>query len=105
MGSLNSEQQNKLRGEERNWIKWRDGEAERIARQSSAGGSAYGVDHTNALLKLTLLRIELLQQYLSRGQQIPSKGNALQKPGDSKDNSPKGGVDKFREDKQKFDKF
>jgi uncharacterized protein YecT (DUF1311 family) len=63
LNSLNSAQQEVVRKEEREWIKWRDSEAERIAHQSSVGGSAYRVDYLNAMRLLVQQRTQYLRNY------------------------------------------
>ncbi|HCN75604.1 MAG TPA: hypothetical protein DIT13_00240 [Verrucomicrobiales bacterium] len=52
MDTLIPAQQESLRQEEREWISWRDAEADRIARRTSVGGSAYRVDRLNAMIDL-----------------------------------------------------
>lgn len=63
LNSLNTAQQEVLRKEEREWIKWRDSEAERIAHKSSIGGSAYRVDYLNAMTGLVRKRTQYLRNY------------------------------------------
>ena len=52
-------------GEQRAWIKWRDAEADIIARVGGAiGGSALRVDYANAQTKLIKERNEVLRGYM-----------------------------------------
>ncbi len=65
LSQLDSEGKTDLREEERAWIKWRDQEAERIAKDGGAvGGSAYRVDFLTAELKLIQQRTEELRKRL-----------------------------------------
>ena len=67
MSRLTTPEQTALREEERAWIKWRDGEAARLAKEGGAvGGSAYRVDDSNALLKLIQERTEVLRSRLEK---------------------------------------
>jgi uncharacterized protein YecT (DUF1311 family) len=62
---LDPEQQKSLKEAQRAWIKWRDAEAELIARVGGAvGGSALRVDFANAQSKLIKERAEVLKGYL-----------------------------------------
>jgi uncharacterized protein YecT (DUF1311 family) len=63
---LGPEQRKSLQEAQRAWIKWRDAEADLIARLGGAvGGSAFRVDFANAQTKLINLRTEVLKKYLS----------------------------------------
>lgn len=65
IGKLDTEQQKSLKDAQRAWIKWRDGEADLIARLGGAvGGSAFRVDYSAALTKLIQQRTEVLRIYL-----------------------------------------
>ena len=65
MGKLDAEQQKSLKEAQRAWIKWRDAEADTIARLGGAvGGSAMRVDYANAQAKLIKQRTEVLRGYL-----------------------------------------
>jgi len=65
MGKLDAEQQKSLKEAQRAWIKWRDAEADAIARLGgSVGGSALRVDYANAEAKLIKQRIDVLRGYL-----------------------------------------
>ena len=65
MAKLEAEQQKSLKEAQRAWIKWRDAEADIIARLGGAvGGSALRVDYANAQEKLIKERLEVLQTYL-----------------------------------------
>lgn len=65
MSKLDSAQQKSLREAQRAWIKWRDAEADLIARLGGAvGGSGMRVDFAVAQEKLIQQRIELLKEYL-----------------------------------------
>jgi uncharacterized protein YecT (DUF1311 family) len=65
LGKLDAEQQKSLKEAQRAWIKWRDIEAELIARLGGAiGGSAMRVDYANAQTKLIQQRTEVLKGYL-----------------------------------------
>jgi hypothetical protein len=87
MDSLSPTQQEALRQEEREWIKWRDAEADRIARSTSEGGSAYRLDRLNATIRLVKQRTEYLRQYRPKevfeGQSVgyiePSIGSTMRK--------------------------
>jgi hypothetical protein len=74
MASLAPSQQEALRQEEREWIKWRDAEADRIARTTSEGGSAYRVDRLNAMIDLVKKRTEYLRQYKAKVSSNASDG-------------------------------
>jgi|SRR5436190_18394784 len=65
MGKLDAGQQKSLREAQRAWIKWRDVEADIIARLGGAvGGSSLRVDYANAQTKLIKERIAALRGYL-----------------------------------------
>jgi uncharacterized protein YecT (DUF1311 family) len=65
LGKLDAEQQKSLKEAQRAWIKWRDAEADAIARLGGAvGGSALRVDYANAQAKLIKERTEVLRGYL-----------------------------------------
>jgi uncharacterized protein YecT (DUF1311 family) len=65
MSKLDADQQKSLKEAQRAWIKWRDAEAEAIARLGGAvGGSAMRVDYANAQAKLIKERTEVLRGYL-----------------------------------------
>ena len=65
MAKLDAEQQKSLKEAQRAWIKWRDAEADIIARVGGAvGGSALRVDYANAQAKLIKERMEVLRGYL-----------------------------------------
>jgi len=65
MGKLDADQQKSLKEAQRAWIKWRDAEADTIARLGGAiGGSAMRVDYANAQVKLIKERTEVLRGYL-----------------------------------------
>ena len=69
MSKLDAEQQKSLREAQRAWIKWRDAEAEIIARVGGAvGGSALRVDYLNAQAKLIQERADVLRGYLKETQ-------------------------------------
>ena len=69
MSKLDAEQQKSLREAQRAWIKWRDAEAEIIARVGGAvGGSALRVDYLNAQGKLIKERADVLRGYLKETQ-------------------------------------
>jgi uncharacterized protein YecT (DUF1311 family) len=62
---LDPQQQKSLKEAQRAWIKWRDAEADLIARVGGAiGGSAMRVDYSNALTKLIKQRTEVLRGYI-----------------------------------------
>jgi len=68
-GRLNAEQQKSLKEAQRAWIKWRDAEADIIARVGGAvGGSAMRVDYANAQAKLIKERTEVLRGYLKEAE-------------------------------------
>lgn len=63
MIKLDREQQNSLREAQRAWIKWRDAEADLMARLSGAvGGSAYRVDYSTSLARLIRERTQVLRE-------------------------------------------
>ena len=63
---LGPEESKSLQEAQRAWIKWRDAEADFIARLGGAvGGSAFRVDFANAQTKLINERTEVLKKYLS----------------------------------------
>jgi uncharacterized protein YecT (DUF1311 family) len=65
MSKLDPEQQKSLKEAQRAWIKWRDAEADIIARVGGAvGGSAMRVDYANAQARLIKQRTEVLRGYL-----------------------------------------
>ena len=62
-----SQEKTSLRDAQRAWIKWRDAEAEYIARHGgSVGGSALRGDFAAAQLKLINERIAVLKAYASK---------------------------------------
>jgi len=69
MSKLGPEQQKSLKEAQRAWIKWRDAEADIIARVGGAvGGSAMRVDYSNAQARLIKERIEVLRGYLKESE-------------------------------------
>jgi uncharacterized protein YecT (DUF1311 family) len=67
MAKADPEEQRWLRDAQRAWIKWRDAEANYIARHGGAvGGSAMRVDYAVAELKLINERTAVLKKYLSQ---------------------------------------
>jgi uncharacterized protein YecT (DUF1311 family) len=65
LSKLDAEQQKSLKEAQRAWIKWRDAEADAVARLGGAvGGSAMRVDYANAQAKLIKERTEVLRGYL-----------------------------------------
>jgi uncharacterized protein YecT (DUF1311 family) len=63
---LGPEERKSLQEAQRAWIKWRDAEADLIARLGGAvGGSGMRVDFANAQTKLINQRTEVLKKYLS----------------------------------------
>jgi uncharacterized protein YecT (DUF1311 family) len=65
MAKLDPEQQKSLKEAQRAWIKWRDAEADTIARVGGAvGGSALRVDYANAQQKLIKERTDVLRAYI-----------------------------------------
>ena len=67
---LGAEERKSLQEAQRAWIKWRDAEADLIARLGGAvGGSAFRVDFANAQTKLINQRTEVLKKYLSEATQ------------------------------------
>jgi len=72
MSALPPEKQKSLREAQRAWLKSRDPDADRIARDGDAvGGSAYRVDFSTAAAKLTTERTEVLRGYLANPNSIP----------------------------------
>ena len=69
MSKLDEGQQKSLKEAQRAWIKWRDAEADIIARVGGAvGGSALRTDYANAQEKLIKERAEVLKSYLKDAQ-------------------------------------
>jgi uncharacterized protein YecT (DUF1311 family) len=69
MAKLEAEQQKSLKEAQRAWIKWRDAEADIIARLGGAvGGSAMRLDYANAQEKLIKDRTDVLKGYLKDAQ-------------------------------------
>ena len=69
MAKLEAEQQKSLKEAQRAWIKWRDAEADIIARVGGAvGGSAMRIDYANAQTKLIKERTETLRGYLKEAE-------------------------------------
>jgi uncharacterized protein YecT (DUF1311 family) len=69
MSKLDEAQQKSLKEAQRAWIKWRDAEADTIARVGGAiGGSALRVDYAKAQEKLIKERAEVLKGYLKDAQ-------------------------------------
>jgi uncharacterized protein YecT (DUF1311 family) len=67
MAKADPEEQRWLRDAQRAWIKWRNAEANYIARHGGAvGGSGMRVDYAVAELKLINERIAVLKAYLSQ---------------------------------------
>jgi uncharacterized protein YecT (DUF1311 family) len=64
---LGPEQRKSLQEAQRAWIKWRDAEADLIARLGGGigHGSAFRVDFANAQTKLINQRTEVLKKYLT----------------------------------------
>jgi uncharacterized protein YecT (DUF1311 family) len=64
---LEPEERKSLREAQRAWIKWRDAEADLIARLGGGigHGSGFRVDFANAQTKLIKERTEVLKKYLS----------------------------------------
>ena len=63
---LGPEERKSLQEAQRAWIKWRDAEADLIARLGGAvGGSGMRVDFANAQTKLINQRTEVLKKYLA----------------------------------------
>jgi uncharacterized protein YecT (DUF1311 family) len=64
---LQPEESKSLQEAQRAWIKWRDAEADLIARLGGGigHGSAFRVDFANAQTKLINQRTEVLKKYLS----------------------------------------
>lgn len=65
---LGPEQRKSLQEAQRAWIKWRDAEADLIARLGNdlGHGSGFRVDFANAQTKLINQRTEVLKKYLSQ---------------------------------------
>ena len=69
MNKLDPGLQKSLKEAQRAWIKWRDAEADIIARVGGAvGGSAMRVDYANAQTKLIKERGEVLKGYIKEAQ-------------------------------------
>ena len=69
MAKLDEQQQKSLKEAQRAWIKWRDAEADIIARVGGAiGGSALRVDYANAQAKLIKERTAVLREYLKQAE-------------------------------------
>jgi uncharacterized protein YecT (DUF1311 family) len=69
MSKLDAEQQKSLKEAQRAWIKWRDAEADIIARVGGAvGGSALRVDYAAAQEKLIRQRTAVLTGYIKDAQ-------------------------------------
>lgn len=67
MSKANPEEQRWLREAQRAWIKWKDAEANYVARHGGAvGGSGMRADHAVAELKLINERIAVLKTYGSQ---------------------------------------
>jgi uncharacterized protein YecT (DUF1311 family) len=67
MSKADPEEQRALREAQRAWIKWRDAEANYVARHGGAvGGSAMRVDYAVAESKLIKERTAVLKAYLSQ---------------------------------------
>ena len=65
VSKLDEQQQKSLKEAQRAWIKWRDAEADFIARLGGAvGGSGMRVDYANAQTRLIKQRTEVLRDYL-----------------------------------------
>jgi len=64
--SKDPEEQTSLKEAQRAWIKWRDAEANYIARRDAIGGSSRRVAYSEAELKLINERIEMLKRYASQ---------------------------------------
>ena len=64
---LEPEERKRLQEAQRTWIKWRDAEADLIARLGGGigHGSGFRVDFANAQTKLIKERTEVLKKYLS----------------------------------------
>jgi|GEM_PF-1616602 len=70
MSKLDAKQQKSLREAQRAWIKWRDSEADFVARLGGAiGGSSFRVDYSLALAKLIQQRTETLRKYLEEARE------------------------------------
>ncbi len=69
MSKVDTEQRKSLKYAQRAWIKWRNAEAELIARVGGAvGGSALRVDYLTAQAKLIQQRTEVLKGYLKEAE-------------------------------------
>jgi len=69
MSKLDAEQQKSLKEAQRAWIKWRDAEAECIARVGGdVGGSALRVDYLIEQEKLIKQRTNVLKGYIKQAQ-------------------------------------
>ena len=69
MAKLDEQQQKSLKEAQRAWIKWRDAEADIMARVGGAvGGSALRVDYANAQEKLIKERLEVLRGFLKQAE-------------------------------------
>lgn len=69
MGKLDAEQQKSLKEAQRAWIKWRDAEAELIARVGGdVGGSALRVDFLIEQEKLIKQRLEVLKGFIKEAE-------------------------------------
>ena len=76
MGKLDDQQKKSLKEAQRAWIKWRDDEANFLARLGgSIGGSALRVDFLNAQLKLIQERTDVLQRYIEEAENQQSNGD------------------------------
>ncbi len=76
MGKLDDKQQKSLKETQRAWIKWRDAEADFVARLGGAiGGSAMRVDFANAQLKLIQERTKILRGYIEQAENQQSNGD------------------------------
>jgi uncharacterized protein YecT (DUF1311 family) len=76
MSKLDDKQQKSLKDTQRAWIKWRDAEAEFVARLGGAiGGSALRVDFANAQLKLIQERTNVLRGYIQEAENQQSNGD------------------------------
>jgi len=63
MASLTPAQQTTLRDEQREWIKWRDAQADRLARTFRTGPNSYSVDLEKAMISLLAERTSYLEDY------------------------------------------
>ncbi len=80
MASLDPNQQEELRQEQREWIKWRDAQADRLARTFPAGPNSYSVDHEKAMITLLGERTRYLENYKQAQQSISEKHQDLLSP-------------------------